>query len=150
MSASSTIITSHMVWSPSLKFCRELFICAHLSPRGRTGRPVFRPRSVSRHLSQADKIYIPIRLFANKPPRIRIQNQNKSGRQFLPGHRRQSKTFKHQHPTSRETPNPKLQTMRATVLVIGIWIFSGAWGLDLGIFGQKLNPDHSRPPCQFV
>jgi hypothetical protein len=38
--------------------------------------------------------------------------------------------FKHHHPTTRETPSEKLQTKQAAVLVIGVWIFSGAWCLE--------------------
>jgi hypothetical protein len=36
-----------------------------------------------------------------------------------------------QAPTFRETPSQKLQTMLAAVLGIGVWIFSGAWCLEL-------------------
>src|ERR1039458_4800397 len=40
---------------------------------------------------------------------------------------------KHQHPSSREIPNTKLQTPRGDYLKFGAWCFSGAWSLELEI-----------------
>jgi hypothetical protein len=44
------------------------------------------------------------------------------------------KSTKHQAPSSRETPNTKLQAHREMggFLVFGIWSFFGAWSLVLG------------------
>jgi hypothetical protein len=41
------------------------------------------------------------------------------------------KSSKHQHPSTREIPNTKLQLARAG-LELGSWWFSGAWILVLG------------------
>jgi hypothetical protein len=44
------------------------------------------------------------------------------------------KTFKLQHPSSREYPNIKLQEQVDAGLKFETWSFSGAWMLEFGAF----------------
>jgi hypothetical protein len=42
------------------------------------------------------------------------------------------KNSKHQHPSTRETSNSRIQMARALALELENWSFSGAWILALG------------------
>ena len=44
------------------------------------------------------------------------------------------KNSKRQPPTSREAPNSKHQTFHEPQLLMGAWLFSGAWSLEFGVF----------------
>ena len=68
------------------------------------------------------------------------------------GLKHQAPTSKHQRnskpqpPTSKESPNQKLQRPRERCLVIGAWMFFGAWGLEFGASVRNGSTENSEEP----